>query len=292
MLGSFLAIFTGLSWGFGIFFSGKASRKMSPFLLTALYNSFAFIFFSVVVLFTDEISTVSSYDSYSLLLKTIGAATISGLGFGMGILLVSKGLSKGRAGVVGPLVALVSVTVPVVYTAIFESLPNAIAVVGILILLCVPWLISRGTVALPHVNTSVPRDAFFGATAGASFGLYLIGLLLVPDQTQILMLAIAQLISAIFMTTLHIAQKGSWSIPKDVRKFVVTFICFELTGNILLRYCLNIGSTASVATIAAISDPAGLLILSRFVAKEKFSRYQLIGFALVALGIALVVPNS
>lgn len=292
MLGSFLAIFTGLSWGFGIFFSGKASRKMSPFLLTALYNSFAFIFFSIVVLFTSEIKVVSEYGSNSLILKTVGSAAISGLGFGMGILLVSKGLSKGRAGVVGPLVALVSVTVPVLYTAIFESLPNAIAVTGILILLCVPWLISKGTAALPHVNTTVTRDAFYGAGAGASFGFYLIGLLIVPDKTQILMLTIAQFVSAVFMISLHLIQKGSWSIPKEIRKYAAIFISFELLGNILLRYCLNIGTTASVATISAIAHPAGLLILSRVIAKEKFSRYQLVGFALVALGIALVVPNS
>lgn len=292
MLGSVIAIFTGLSWGFGIFFSGKASRKMSAFLLTSLYNFFACIVFSLTLFFTDDLHSISTSGSYELLLKAIGSGAISGLGFGGGIFFVSRGLSRGRAGVVGPLVALVSVLVPIVYTTIFEELPNNIAVLGIVILLTVPWLISRGVIASPQVSTTITRDSIFGASAGASFGLYLIGLLLVPDDVQILMLAIAQLISGIFMLALHIISKSSWVIPKDIRKYVSIFICLELLGNILLRTSLNIGKPVIVATISAIFDPAGLLILSRFIGKEKFSRYQLVGFALVALGIILVVPNS
>lgn len=290
MLGIMTSVLCGLCWGIASFSSGRSSRAISAPLVTAMYNALGVVFFGLLFAFSEERSVLS--DS-SVLSRALVTGIVGGIGFSVGLVCIARGMSRGRAGIISPLIAVVSIILPVVYTIASGDSPDIIALFGIAVLLVVPWLAARThAVTASHVTRSIPGDVMFGVVSGAGFGVYYISMMEAPDKAQLFMLTVIQLTSMIGMLITHIASGASWSIPVQARKIVVVFLVFELLGVIFLRTSLNLVSGAVVAAVSGILDPMGILVLSRIYNKELFTKPQIIGFALMLVGIALVSLNA
>jgi drug/metabolite transporter (DMT)-like permease len=290
MLGIFSSIACGLSWGVASFTSGRSSRTMSAPLLTAMYNFLGIILFGSLYLFSDESAALNNSET---LTQSLITGVIGGLGFSLGLVCIARGMSRGRAGIISPLIAVVSIVIPVIYTAITGELPNTVAMIGIALLILVPYLASRThKVVADHVTRSVQGDVVFGIMAGTGFGAYFIGLIASPDNAQLFTLTIIQTTSFIAMMIVHIGSRASWSIPRDIRNVVYIFLIFELIGVVLLRVALNNASGAVVSAISGSVDPVGILVLSRIFNKELFTKPQIAGFGVMVVGIVLVSLNS
>lgn len=288
------ALASGICWGVATYALGRTARKVSPPLLTAIFNFVTFIIFGILFLLSEEISNLgtSSLVSNDVLIRSIASGMLGGVSFAVGLTVIGVALSKGRAGVVGPVTTSWEVLLPFIYAVFASRLPEPIALAGIAILFCVPWLVTR-TNSEPHeYSTSVLRDITLASFAGAGFGGYYIGLLLAPASASLLTMTVIQATSGIVMIIAHIKSKRSWALPRATWISASIFIVPEIIGAFTIRYALDHGSPAAVATIASILYVAILLALSYLISREKFTKPQLVGFIATFAGIALVVLNS
>ena len=285
------ALGAGIGWGVATTASGRAVRDISAPLLTSIYNLIAFGLFGVLFLVSDERTAIKSSNVDYILGKTFAAGLVAGLAFSIGMTVISIGLSRGRAGVVGPISSTFEVLIPFIYAVAAHRLPEPIALIGIAILFFVPWLVTRSHKVTTH-TTSSPYDVALGCVAGVGFGSYYVGLYLAPRETPLLTMAIVQLISGLAMLAVHIFTHRSWKIKREHFSWATIFLIGEIAGAIFLRYAITHGSPAVVATLSAILYVTLLLVLSYFINHERFIKPQIIGFVLTVIGIALVVLNS
>lgn len=285
------ALGAGTSWSIATFASGRAVRGVSAPLLTAIYNAFAFILFGILFLFSDERSSIATSNVSNIVAKTIGSGTIAGIGFAIGITVVSIGLSRGRAGVVGPLSSTLGVVVPFIYAIASNRLPEPIAIAGIIILFFVPWLVTRSHQTSTH-TTTVSHDMILGSISGTGFGLYYVGLFIAPGATPLLTMTIVQLASGIATLGVHIFTHRSWTIKREYFSWSTYFVVGEIVGAIFLLYAVSNSTPAVVSALSSALYVSLLLVLSFFINKEKFIAPQVVGFGLTVIGIALVVLNT
>ncbi len=284
-----MAAIAGLSWSVASFSSGRASRFMSAPLLTASFNFTGVILFASLFALSDESKDLTS----TITTDAIVSGILGGLGFSLGLVCIARGMSRGRAGVISPLIGAVSIVIPLIFVTLFRERPSNLAFIGIMILLAVPWLASRSKVnAAAHVSRSIFGDVIFGVASGAGFGIYFIALILAPDSAQLLMLLILQFTSMVVMLAAHVISKATWKISKEAKNFFIIFIIFELIGVIFLRWSLNIGSPASISAVSGTLDPVGILILSAVFNKEVFTKPQLLSFFFLTIGIALAALGN
>lgn len=285
------ALGAGIGWGIATTASGRAVRDISAPLLTSIYNGIAFIIFGVLFLASDERTAISTSNVSHVVGKTVAAGIGAGLAFSIGMTIISMGLSRGRAGVVGPISSTFEVIIPFIYAVIAHRLPEPIALVGILILFCVPWLVTRTHKVSTH-TTSISYDVALGSVAGIGFGSYYVGLFLAPHATPLLTMTIVQLASGIAMLAVHIYTHRTWAIKREHFTWAAIFLVGEVGGALFLRYAITHGSPAAVATLSAVLYVALLLVLSYFINHERFIKPQIVGFILTVIGIALVVLNT
>ena len=293
-LALYSAVLTGLCWGVATFAGGRAARQVSPPLLTAIYNVVAGIIFGILYLYSSEREAISQSvnKSYELLTKTFLWGTLGGLSFAIGLTTITYGLSKGRSAVVGPIASTIEVLLPFIYAIVVSQLPNNIAIAGIVLLIFVPWLVTKTTKQDVVHETSVTKDISIGVLSGIGFGSYYLALIVGPEKTPLLTMTIVQVSSAIAMIGVHVYLKNSWKIPSKFAVHALTFVIFETLGALFLRYAVTRGSPAVVSTLSAIVYVTSLLLLSYLIIKERFSRSQLLGFALTIIGVALAILNT
>lgn len=287
-------ILTGIFWGVGTFALGRAAREASPPLLTAIYNFLALIIFIVLFAWSQEsdLLSTSASKANSEILHTVLAGILGGISFAIGLTVVSIALSKGRAGIVGPIASTCEVLLPFIFVLIARELPNQFALFGILLLMPVPWLITQTKVSTTVLETTMFKDITLAIIAGSGFGGYYIGLLLAPDNAPLLAMAFIQATSGIAMLIVHIVTKRSWTIPRSTWRNTIIFLVCEIGGALTIRFAFTHGSPAVVSTVASIIYVASLLAMAFYFNRERFSRIQLAGFGLTFTGIALVVLNS
>ncbi len=290
----YTAILTGLFWGIATFAGGRTARNVSPPLLTAFYNIVAGIIFATLFLLSDENQHLNNQStaSINLLPKTIFFGTLGGLAFAIGLTTITYGLSRGRSAVVAPMASTFEVLIPFCFALIIQELPNNIAIFGIVLLLFVPWLVTQSNIKNVNHTTTVRSDLLFGTVSGVGFGGYYLALLMGPESTPILTMAIVQITSAIAMLILHSLSKRPWKIASKHFGLAAIFIIFETLGALSLRYAISHGSPAVVSTLSTIIYVASLLILSFIFVRERFSQPQIIGIAITIIGVSLVVLNS
>src|SRR5690606_16644279 len=139
--------------------------------------------------------------------------------FSVGLTVIGVAISKGRAGIVGPVASTWEVILPCIYALIASQLPKRYALVGIAILLCVPWLVTRTNSDPQGFTTTIGRDVMLASIAGAGFGGYYIGLLIGPKSASLLTMTIIMASSATIMLAAHAKSKRQWSVPRETLHF-------------------------------------------------------------------------
>ncbi len=285
------ALGAGAAWSIATFASGRAVRGVSAPLLTAIYSGIASVLFGILFLLSDERAAIETSNVSNIVGKTLAAGIGAGLAFSVGMTVISIGLSKGRAGVVGPLSSTLGVVVPFIYAVFSHRLPEPIALVGIIVLFFVPWLVTRSQKSSAH-TTTVTYDMILGTISGIGFGFYYVGLFLAPKATPLLTMTIVQLASGCAMLGVHIFTRSSWKIKREHFSWASYFVIGEVVGALFLLYAVSNGTPAVVSTVASALYVSLLLVLSYFINRERFIAPQIVGFGLTVVGIALVVLNT
>jgi uncharacterized membrane protein len=273
-MGIVFALLSAVSYGSSDFIAGLASRRCGVGAVAMIAQPCGLVAaLLALVLFRGE--------PPSAVALLWGA--VSGVGSGLGTVVLYRGFAIGRMSVVAPLSAIVTAVVPALVGISLGEPLSARALAGIAIAVPATGLVSWQ----PRGANQGRLGVLHGLVSGAGFALLFIALdragtaagawPLVPGQVVALLVVIS-------VAWYYIDDRSSW------RPAIVPSMAAGLLGgaaNLLFLAATGPGQLAIVSVITALY-PAVTILFARMIIGERWNRLQSIGLLTAAAAIVLV----
>ncbi|MEE6280738.1 EamA family transporter [Georgenia sunbinii] len=275
-MGLLLALGSSAAYGLADFAGGVLSRRAS-FIAVALAGQVAGLALSVVVALALPARSPAAAD--------LAWGALSGVGTGLAMLLLYRGLTRGTMSVVVPVAAVVGASLPVVVgVAVLGDRPSVPAWAGILAAVPAIWLVSRarspgGSASSPGAADALLAGAFVAlqytalAQAGAAAGLWPI--------------VAGRLAATLSILPIALHRRGHLRLPGEAA--VKAAAIGGLATLALFLYLL--ATQAQLMTTAVILSslyPVVPVILGVVVLRERLGRGQLVGLGAAAAAVVLI----
>lgn len=278
-----LALLSALAYGTSDFVGGVLSTRIPAW--TAAFCSQISGCAALVVL--------ASVDGGSLSVEGAAWGALSGVGSGVGLSFLYRGLSSGRMGVVAPTSGVLAALVPAGVGIATGDRPSALAWVGILLAVPATFLVARepaGTQVRPAGGRSAPTGVLEGLLAGCGFGVGFAAIAKAPAEDGFWPVALSLLVGALVVVGGALAARGDW-VPRNATAVLATSTgVLAAAALALFLRSLDHGMLAVTAVIAALY-PAATVLLAVTVLREHVHRAQALGLGLCAVAVALVAAG-
>jgi drug/metabolite transporter (DMT)-like permease len=271
-----LALSAAVVFGLVHFFSGLLARRADSWAI-AFYGQIG----GTVLVFVAALFWPAPH----LALESMGWGALSGLGTGVGVGFLYRGLSTGRMSVVIPLSDVGAVALPVlVGVALLGNRPSAPAWVGVAAALPALWLVSRTrSTASPHGATGT----FDGLVAGAGFAVQFIAISRIDLDGGLWPILAARALAAATIVPLARHSHGELRLP---RRLVLPSCVVGAAGSvaIVLYLLATQDQLLALATVLAALYPAIPVVLALLFLHERLNPPQILGLAVAGGSIALI----
>jgi drug/metabolite transporter (DMT)-like permease len=288
MNGLFATIAFGLAaslcWGSGDFSGGLASRRINASSVVIAGYTVGFALLVALALLWRE-PFPAAMD-----LLWGGLAGLAGV---LGLIAFYTALASGKMGIAAPVSAVLTATLPVLFSALTAGLPNPLQLVGFLLALLAIALISRPDRAEQAAagGRGPPQGIGLAVLAGCGFGGFFILISRVSPGTTFWPLAVARLTAVVaLLVVLQVRRQRRQQILSGVRRVVPLVLLagtLDASGNAFFVLAAHSGRL-DVAAILSSLYPAATVLLAAFVLRERVTRIQAVGILLVLLAIPLI----
>jgi drug/metabolite transporter (DMT)-like permease len=274
-----LGLLASLGWGLGDFGGGLTSRA-APVLGVLGGSQLASLLLGLVLLTVVDEPAMRAED----VLLSIGG----GLCAAAGLAMLYRGLATGRMGVVAPVAAVLTATLPVVFGFVTEGIPSQLAIVGIGFAVLSVILVSRA----PDAGDGRPSGLPLALGAGTLFGLFSIQASFLSDDLILSPLLVIRMTSIVFITAWVLARRQPWRVPRAHWPALVAVGVVDMGATAAYLGAIAIGPL-SIAAILASLYPVVTVILAALVLRERVTPTHAVGIAAAGLAVALIaVPGA
>lgn len=279
MIGTdFLALLCGLgsaaAWGAGDFSGGMATKRSDVFMVVMISQVAGTIPLIVCALLWGGVLPPLKH----LLLGAVGGL------FGMvGLLALYRGLSLGRMGVVAPVTSVAAAVVPMLLGSIWDGLPAALEMAGILTALGAVWLLSRSEPGQPFSFDGLGLPIL----AGTAFGLYFVFIDLAAVEVVLWPLVAARL-SSMAILIFFLLAGGRRPMP-DRHQWPLLLMAgmMDTAGNVFFALATQIGRL-DIAAVVSSFYPGTTALLAWLILKERLNRTQWMGVSAALAALVLI----
>jgi drug/metabolite transporter (DMT)-like permease len=281
-VGIVLALVSALSYGISDVMGGLASRRVS-FVRVALIGQTGGLCVTALIMLITASTPAQGTD----LVWGVG----SGIGTGLAMTFLFRGLSRGAMSVVVPLSAVAGVALPVLISVAFlGERPPWLTWAGTLIALPALWCISRGSARSTAASRASVGD---GLTAGGGIALQYLCLAQADASSGLwpILSGRAAAIAAIlltavtFMRSARARDTAPWSPPV----LVLSLGAGVLAATALAAYLYALRTEfVTVAVVLSSLYPVVPVIVGVLLLGERLRRSQTVGLAAALAATALI----
>ena len=273
-----LSLLASLGWGIGDFGGGLASRR-APVLGVLAGSQLASLFVAIPILAISN--------EPGLAINDVAISILGGAFAASGLALLYRGLAVGRMGVVAPIAAVLTATLPVGFGFLTEGVPDVIAIVGIGFAALSVVLVSRTT----DTGDSRPSGLLYALGAGTIFGLFSIALSFLNDRLVIGPLVVIRVTSVLLIAVWVLAARQPWRVPRRLWPALVAIGVIDMSATGAYLSAIAIGPLAIAAIIASLY-PVVTTILAALVLRERITPVHAAGIAAAGLAVVLIAGAS
>ncbi|MGM0771438.1 MAG: EamA family transporter, partial [Halobacteriota archaeon] len=193
------------------------------------------------------------------------------------------GLSKGKMSIVSPLAAVISVIIPVLYSALNEGIPSIFKIAGFTFAFIGIWFIVSTNFG-PHLKG---KDLRYPVLAGIFFGFFFISIDNFSATAIYWPLTVSR-ITAFIMITAFIILTNTVSKPTSNVILVVILAGLLNTGGATFFALASEAGRLDVATILSSLSPAVTVLLACILLKEQLAPRQWIGVIATLIAIIFI----
>ncbi len=243
-----------LSWGAGDFSGGLATRRANVMSVVIAAYTLGFALLIAVALLWSE--------PFPSALDLIWGS-VAGLAGAAGLVAFYQALSVGRMGITAPVAGVLSVTLPVIFSALFIGLPNLFQLTGFVLALIAVWFISR-----PERAKGRPEGLGLALLAGLGFGSFFILIDQVSPHAIFWPLAAARLSSILFILAIVLLRRQEVLPKKASFPFILLAGILDAVGNVFFVLATHSGRL-DVAAVLSSLYPAVTVLLASIFLKER-----------------------
>jgi drug/metabolite transporter (DMT)-like permease len=273
-----LGLLASVGWGIGDFGGGLASRR-APFLGVLLGSQVASLFVGVPVLLLVSEPAMPSVD--------VALSLVCGLLGGSGLALLYRGLSVGRMGVVAPVAAVLTATMPVVFGFVTEGVPSILAIIGIGSAALSVVLVSRS----PNAPDGRPSGLRYALGAGTLFGLFTILASQLNDGLVLSPIILIRVGSIACVALLVVVLRQEWRVPRRLWPALLGIGVMDMSATGLYLTAIAIGPLA-IASILASLYPVVTTVLAALLLRERVTPMHAAGIVAAGVAVALIAGAS
>jgi drug/metabolite transporter (DMT)-like permease len=271
-----LGLGAALTYGAADFMGGLATKRSNEFAVVVCSQVFGSALLLAALPFFLEVPFT---------LEAFAWGMGSGLGGGLGVLLLYRGLALGRMSVVAPTTGVIAAVVPVLAGLLLGERPSALSLTGVVVALIAVTLVS----ASPHHGGE--RRGYSGIReavgAGVGFGAFFILLSLAGDDSGLWPLIGTRSASLGIVTLIALTMGRSLRPTRGSFRLIAGAGILDVAANLLFLAATRVGLLSLVAVLTSMY-PGATVVLARFVLHERLHRLQLVGLVCSALGVALI----
>ena len=275
-----VAIVSAVLYGWSDYMGGRAARLMPALRVTLLME------FMMITVYAGA----TWLDPASLTTRAFVWGSLAGLGGTVGVTTFYAALAAGSMSVASPVTGTTSAVIPVVVGLLVGERPGGITLLGIALAIGSVALVSGGGGGGGHRASQ--RQLTLALVAGASFGLWFIGLERAGDDSGWWPLLAARMFALPAVLTVYMVLRRRGFDPVG------------LSGRVGLGWAIGAGVmvlAANIAYLIAVRDgllsvtaavvslyPASTVALAMLLDRERLSVVQGIGVALALSALVLV----
>jgi drug/metabolite transporter (DMT)-like permease len=268
-----LGLLASLGWGFADFGGGLASRR-APVLAVLFGSQLASMFVLVPILWLNPEPAMRPID------------VAIGIGCGVlgatGLAFLYRGLAVGRMGVVAPVAAVLTATLPVAFGILTEGAPAPLAIVGIVLAAASVVLVSR----TPPAEDGRPSGLVYGLAAGSVFGLFIIAVSGLGEGLLLSPIALIRSTAVAVVAAWIVLRRQPWRISPRLWPALLAIGLVDMAATASNLAAIAIGPLA-IAAITASLYPVVTAVLAAVLLRERVTLVH--GAGIVAAGVAVVL---
>jgi uncharacterized membrane protein len=271
-----LGLAAALLYGGADFGGGLLSRRLGSLRVNVL-GSTAAAALSLVALATIHAGAPS--------LRAVGWGLVSGIGGGVGTLMLYRGLARGQMSVVGPVSAVGAAVLPAIAGLALGQRLQPLAAVGVVLALPAIALVA-GAGAAGRLRSGLGD----GLAAGTAFGVLFVGLAQAGPHGGLWPIASEQVSSALIVLGVAIASGEPMRVGLRNARMPILVGLGGTSATLLYFVASQSGTLATVAILTSLY-PGVTVVLARMVLHERFSLAQRTGLGLAAIAVAAIALN-
>jgi len=218
-------------------------------------------------------------------LRAIGWALASGIGGGIGTLMLYRGLARGQMSVVGPVSAVGAAVLPAVAGFAMGQRLEPLAVAGVVLALPAIALVA-GSSPAGRLRSGLGD----GLAAGTAFGVLFVGLAQAGPHAGLWPIASEQVSSAVIVLGVGIASREPLRVGVRSAGLPGLVGLGGMIATLLFFFATQSGSLATVAILTSLY-PGVTVVLARVILHERFSPAQRTGLGLAAIAVVAIALN-
>ena len=272
VLAALFALSAAAAWGSGDFTGGLVARRIGAFYAVLASYAVGLVALAVVALARGEMLPPPADVWWG---AVAGLAGVVGLGF------LLRGFSEGRMGIVAPVSAVLTASIPVLFAALTEGIPGSLQLAGFGVALAGLWLLSR-----PQ-ELGRPGGLGVALLAGLGFGAFFVALDQVGATSTFWPLAAGRLAALAVMVPLALARRRPLLPRGAPLGLLVLAGVLDAAGNLFFLLATQTGRL-DVAAVLASLYPAFTTLLAWLIAGERMTRLQVAGAGAAIVAIVFI----
>jgi drug/metabolite transporter (DMT)-like permease len=277
IMGILLGLVAAVLYGSSDFVGGVTSRRFGPLRVTVIGCAVATVLAWAALIVSGGPEPT---------LRAIAWGLASGLGGGIGTLVLYRGLARGQMSVVGPLSAVGAAVVPVVAGVAMGERPSLLAVAGVVVALPAIVLVAASGSVRGKLGAA-PKGLTDGLVAGVAFGILFVGLAQAGHNAGLWPVASEQTGTLLVVLAVAIKTREPLRIPVRAAGLPVLAGASGMAATLAYFYATHF-SMLAVAGVLVSLYPGVTVLLARALLHERFSPVQRAGLGLCTLAIIAI----
>ena len=266
-------LLASLCWGSGDFNGGLASRRANASSVVIAAYTVGFVLLLALAFIWRE--------RFPPAIDVLWGG-LAGLAGAMGLVSFYSALSIGRMGIAAPVSAVLTASLPVLFSVFTQGFPGPLQLCGFVLALLAIALISR-----PESAKGRPEGLGLALLAGCGFGCFFILISRVNAGATFWPLAIARFTSVLFLLAFAAIRRQPMLPGKGVAPLILLAGVLDALGNTFFVLATHSGRL-DVAAVLSSLYPAATVLLAALILRERVTRIQGLGILLALLAVPLI----
>ena len=267
-------------WGTADFAGGYGSRRANAFVLTAFSHVCAFGLMLGIAL-----ATHGTFPDRTSILWTLAAGAVGGFSLAV----FYGALASGQMGLTAPIAALLGAAIPTLVDIFLEGAPSRWSMAGFALAVVAIWLITRPEAGGETDSEGRPKGVLTAALAGVGFaGFYLC---IHQAHGSPAWIALVSRVGSFVATAVAVVvTRAELSLNRSASLLGMLAGFADITASALFIYASQRGRLDEAVVITSLY-PAVTVILARWVLKEHFSRWKVVGLLAALVAVPLIATG-